>query len=550
MKLTTTCLLLIIVMLKMSAQYQAGHMSINFKDASRTGGYAISGGIQMPGTGRDIGTEIYYPAATAGNNVAVATGTFPVVVIGHGFAMDWSSYDNIYNRLASLGYIVALPRTEGSLSPTHAEFGNDLRLLGSLLQGLNTSTVSGTTTFNGKVSPNTAIGGHSMGAGCSYLAAAGNTTITCLFNAAAATTNPSSVSSASLVTVPTLLLSGQRDCVADTTVQNSHYNAQASTKKFHVILKDLTHCDFGNGSNFNCTFGQGTSGCSNTISNTLAFRRYMNYLEPFLAYHLKNNCSEGIRFMDSIQAPSATRVGRKITGTIAAALTVTISGASAVCPGGSMTLTASGANTYTWTGGIQNGIAFVPSSSQVYSVTASTAAGCSKTFTVAVTVNPNPVISVASSASVLCTGQAATLTASGASSYTWAAGPATSINVVTPASNTTYTVTGTDANGCSTTTVITQNVTACTTGLNTLVENAFRIYPNPASAHVKIASGQVSGDVRVEIFDLAGKLVDSMNLSLQQSSNAEIGISHLSAGTYVFKIHSALGEHVYHLVKH
>ena len=57
-----------------------GHMSINFKDASRTGGYTISGGITMPGTGRTVGSEVYYPSTVTGDNVPVAIGQFPVVV--------------------------------------------------------------------------------------------------------------------------------------------------------------------------------------------------------------------------------------------------------------------------------------------------------------------------------------------------------------------------------------------------------------------------------------------------------------------------------------
>lgn len=302
----------------LSQPFAVGHMSINFKDVSRTGGYAISGGVTTnTASGRDIGTEVYYPATTAGNNQPVVAGQFPVVVIGHGFVMGWDSYDNIYNQLASKGYIVLLPRTEGSFSPTHAEFGADLKYLANAGMNLNTvSTPSVLLTFNGKVAQKSAIGGHSMGAGSSYLAAANNTSITCLFNFAAATTNPSSISSASLVTVPTLVISGARDCVADTTVQNGHYNALASTKKFHVILNQLTHCDFGNGTNGNCTLGQGTSGCGNQVSNALAFPRYMNYLQNFLDNQLKNDCPAGQRFMDSVNTVSSLRAGLKKLGDI------------------------------------------------------------------------------------------------------------------------------------------------------------------------------------------------------------------------------------------
>lgn len=309
---------LFLTMLSHAQTFPVGHMSINFKDASRTGGYVISGGINATGTGRDVGTEVYYPATVAGDNKPVASGQFPVVVIGHGFVMDWSSYDNIYNKLASAGYIVLLPRTEGSFSPSHADFGDDLKFLVAAGQGLNTvSSPTALSVFNGKVTSKSAIGGHSMGGGSSFLASASNTSVTCIFNFAPATTNPSSINSASLINVPALIISGAKDCVADTTVQNSHYAALASSKKFHVILKNLTHCDFGNGSNFNCTFGQNSSGCSSTVTNTLALPRYMNYLQNFLDNQLKNDCGAGQRFMDSINTASSLRAGLKKTGTIA-----------------------------------------------------------------------------------------------------------------------------------------------------------------------------------------------------------------------------------------
>lgn len=305
--------------------FPVGHMSINFKDASRSGGYSISGGIAMSGTGRNIGTEVYYPATTAGNNTSVANGQFPVVVFGHGFAMTWDSYDNIYNRLASLGYIVLLPRTESSIFPTpnHADFAADLKLLSTQGLQLNTtSTPTALATFNGKVKQTAAIGGHSMGAGCSFIAAQNNTTLTCLFNLAAATSNTagiSSVAGASLVTVPTLVISGEKDNVADTTVQNSHYNPTSSSIKFHSIIKDVTHCDFGNGTSTTCNIGQAS--CSTPSCNVTLFNRYMSYIEPFLANRLKNDCNAGNTFMNLIQNPSTDRVGRKITGTIACSTT-------------------------------------------------------------------------------------------------------------------------------------------------------------------------------------------------------------------------------------
>ncbi|MBP8034389.1 MAG: dienelactone hydrolase family protein, partial [Bacteroidia bacterium] len=388
------------------AQLPVGHMSINFKDASRSGGYTISGGITMTGTGRTIGTEVYYPATVAGNNQPVAAGQYPIVVFGHGFAMTYDNYDNVYNRLASLGYIVLLPRTESGIFPTpnHGDFAADLKLLASQGMALNTtSTPTALATFNGKVIQKSAIGGHSMGGGCSYIAAQNNTTVTCLFNMAAATSNTagiSSVAGASLVTVPALVVTGQMDNVADSVVQNSHYNPTASTKKFHVIIKDVTHCDFGNGTSGTCTIGQ--AACGNTTCNMNLFRRYMTYIEPFLEHQLKSVCQAGKQFMDTIQSPSTVRVGRKITGTLYTPFTVTIAGNTTVCAGNTTSLTASGANTYTWTGGVINGTVFTPSVTQNYTVSAANALGCVITNTTQITVNAKPVVAVNSGS--ICSG--------------------------------------------------------------------------------------------------------------------------------------------------
>lgn len=73
--------------------------------------------------------------------------------------------------------------------------------------------------------------------------------------------------------------------------------------------------------------------------------------------------------------------------------------------------------------------------------------GCNSTSTTVVT--NAPTVSVSASSASVCSGSSATLTASGATNYTWTSGGNTSTEVVTPTGSTTYTLTG-EMNGCST----------------------------------------------------------------------------------------------------
>jgi gliding motility-associated-like protein len=85
-----------------------------------------------------------------------------------------------------------------------------------------------------------------------------------------------------------------------------------------------------------------------------------------------------------------------------------------VCSGSPISLTATGASTYTWTGGVQNGVPFIPTASGQYIVTGTNPNGCSGTDTVQVTLVPNPVINASND--TICLGQSTTLTASGLTS--------------------------------------------------------------------------------------------------------------------------------------
>jgi hypothetical protein len=119
-----------------------------------------------------------------------------------------------------------------------------------------------------------------------------------------------------------------------------------------------------------------------------------------------------------------------------------------ICPGKTATLTASGAFTYTWTGNVVNGVSFQPSVTAVYTVTGSNACGIN-TATTSISVNPQPTITIAASASSLCSGSTATLVASGATTYTWTNGVTNGVSFI-PTNTATYIVTGTNsATGCT-----------------------------------------------------------------------------------------------------
>lgn len=124
--------------------------------------------------------------------------------------------------------------------------------------------------------------------------------------------------------------------------------------------------------------------------------------------------------------------------------TINITGAPTVtyCSGGSVTLTASGAVTYTWSNGPTTATNVLsPTVATTYTVTGS-AGPCNSTKTISVNMIQTPTVNVNTSAAAICVGGSATLTANGATTYSWNTSATTSVVVVSPTLNTTYTVTG------------------------------------------------------------------------------------------------------------
>jgi gliding motility-associated-like protein len=127
-----------------------------------------------------------------------------------------------------------------------------------------------------------------------------------------------------------------------------------------------------------------------------------------------------------------------------------------ICAGQTATLTANGATTYTWnTGSTVNPLTVSPTINTNFTVTGTTN-GCTNTAVSNVSVTSLPTVTVNSPS--ICIGQTATLTANGANTYVWNTGSTTNPLIVSPTTNTNFTVTGT-TNGCTNTAVAIISVT-------------------------------------------------------------------------------------------
>lgn len=218
---------------------------------------------------------------------------------------------------------------------------------------------------------------------------------------------------------------------------------------------------------------------------------------------------------------------------------ISIGGPSQVCSGTSAILTATGAASYVWSNGTNTYSTLVlPYTTTVYSVTGSNGA-CSSTKVFTVIANPRPSISIFrtdsifNNDSIICAGDAVNLYASGAATYTWSAGNTLPYITVYPTGITNYTVSGTNAYGCSNSNFITVYAMACT-GLSKNSSNVeIGIYPNPSSGKL-ILQGNGVNAVNYKVFDmlgrelLSGKFVDTTDLDL----------SDFAKGTYIIRFES------------
>ena len=212
-----------------------------------------------------------------------------------------------------------------------------------------------------------------------------------------------------------------------------------------------------------------------------------------------------------------------------------------VCAGSAATLAVNSSTTVNWyatntsTALIGIGTSFISStlSAGNYTYYAASVNSCSTSVRVpiSVTVNPLPSLTVSATSSI-CAGQVATITVSGANTYSWSTSQTTSIISVSPGATTVYTVTGTSTSNCKNTVTVSVNVFTCT-ALSQLSASKidFKIFPNPSKSIVNIISN--TGKKKIEIRDMTGKLIYRIET---EDAYFTMDIRDLSAGIYAFSI--------------
>ncbi|NOT51095.1 MAG: S8 family serine peptidase [Chitinophagaceae bacterium] len=222
---------------------------------------------------------------------------------------------------------------------------------------------------------------------------------------------------------------------------------------------------------------------------------------------------------------SATRTPVTLTITQVPAASISAGGPVSFCQGGNVVLTANTGGSYLWSNGATSQSITV-SAAGSYSVTVTTGSCVSTSPVTTVTVNPVPTANItAGGATTFCQGLSVVLTASAGSSWLWSNGATTQAITVTTSGN--YTVTVTNAAGCSAVSAVTSvtvnpnppavvtaggPLTFCQGGSVTLTANAGTSYlwSNGATSQAITVSAVGTHNLSVAVTQASGCVSNSL----------------------------------------
>lgn len=217
---------------------------------------------------------------------------------------------------------------------------------------------------------------------------------------------------------------------------------------------------------------------------------------------------------------------------------VTLVSNQSICANKNTTLTASGTGTVSWfanpTGGVSlaTGASYITPTLSVGSYTyyaeATTCTVSPSRATVTVIVNPNPTVTATSSSSLICSGVTATLSASGATTFTWNPGALTGSAVpVTPTSSTIYSLTAANSFGCTDAKTVSITVSPCTNISELSTPNSeFLIYPNPNNGKFTVSVSERG------VYRIVNSIGQTVKMITINETTQKIDLVDLAEGMY------------------
>jgi hypothetical protein len=281
------------------------------------------------------------------------------------------------------------------------------------------------------------------------------------------------VSNVTVVPVPTVSIAGTASiCLGGQTTLTA---GGANTYTWNTST-NATVITVGPGANQNYFLSGTTAGCTNSAMITVSVLSLPSITitgqQPICTGNSRTLTASGaasylwsnaIATPTTIVSPTATTIFSVVgTGSntcskintvsivVYALPVLTVTGVSGVCPGGSGTLQVVGASTYTWSSININSsfISVSPSVTTTYTVSGTSALGCLNSGVITVSIHALPNVSYTISSPAICIGNSVTIGGVGASTYQWFGG-AINNTPFAPTTNSTYTLVGTDANGCT-----------------------------------------------------------------------------------------------------
>jgi len=208
----------------------------------------------------------------------------------------------------------------------------------------------------------------------------------------------------------------------------------------------------------------------------------------------------------------------------------------AICRGNTITLTATGANAYVWNGTYSFAAMPVsPTVATVYVVNGVGSTGCPGSASLTVSINENPTVTAVATHSLMCKNDKNTITAAGATTYSWSNNKTGPSIVITPTSTIpqNYTVTGYNAEGCSATTKVNITVSNCTGLEEGSLDAGYRVFPNPTTGSFVIDLTYSWENTTVEIYNAIGQVIIK---SVCTESTQRIDLEEYPNGVYVVKL--------------